>query len=335
MAHTGRIPPDGLTRSAPAAPGASVKKYEASVKPGDRREAGATFDALEVRLMKSRWFSRGLIVSVALVSSVGVAACARPDTPAEESPQDDVTAQAEAPEGQARGPGYRMFRQIDALDLTDDQREDLAEIEAALKADLTGHRATFQKVAATLAHGVETGALDEADTRACQEDLARAAADSRVSIVRTINEVHDVLDADQREDLVTELRARREAMRRGESEGRPREGLAKLAASLGLSDQQKQAIRDGIQEQVDKVLPDRKARREAWDAKMTALGDAFLEDDFDAADFDIGGEADEAIARFTSVAKQAVDFSGGVLDPAQRVVLASLMRDRAAALQQR
>ncbi len=45
-----------------------------------------------------------------------------------------------------------------------------------------------------------------------------------------------------------------------------------------------------------------------------------------------GGGAEEAIASFTSTAKQVVDLSGWVLDPSQRRMAASLLRSRAAEL---
>lgn len=286
--------------------------------------------------MKSRWFSRSSLVAVALVSSIGVAACGRAQTSGDDAPPKAEAAQDEARAGAQRGPGHRIFRQIDALDLTDDQREEVRDIEAGLTEDLAAHREVLRRVAETLARGIETGTLDTREAALNQDAMTAAAVEAKVSLVNAMNEVHSVLDADQREELVLELRARHEQAR-GEMGGAAREerrsgGLSKVAAKLGLNEQQTRAIRDEVQALGDKAFPDRKAKREAWEAKMTALGDAFMGDDFDAADFDLGGGAEEAIASFTSTAKQAIDLSGRVLDPSQRALAASLLRSRAAEL---
>jgi Spy/CpxP family protein refolding chaperone len=284
--------------------------------------------------MKIRWFSRMSLVSVALVSSLGVAACSRAQTSGDEGSEESVAARAQASAETQHGPGHRLFRQIDALDLTQDQREGVRDIEDRLTEDLASHRGTLRQVAETLAHGVETGTLDTREAARNQEALTAAAAEARASVASAMNEAHGVLDADQREELVVTLRAQR-GQWRGESGSeagsqRQPERLSKLAATLGLSEEQKQVIQGEVQAQLDKAFPERKAKREAWEAKMQALGDAFMSDDFDAADFDLGSGAEEAIASFTSLAKQAIDVSGRVLDPSQRMIAASLLRARAA-----
>jgi len=286
--------------------------------------------------MKARWFSRGSLVVVALVSSLGVAACGRAQTSGDEAPSLSGAAQGQAPAATQRGPGQRLFRQIDALDLTDAQREDLSDIEDTLTAELSSHRGTARRVAETLVNGLEAGTLDTPEAARNQQAIASAAAQASASLARAMNETHDVLDADQREELIVTLRSQR-AQTRGESGsetrgGARREGLAKIAMELGLSEGQKQAIRDEVQAQIDNVFPDRKAKREAWEAKVQALGDAFMSDDFDAEDFDLAEDAQEAIASFTSLASRAIDVSAHILDPSQRAMVASLLRTRAAAM---
>lgn len=280
--------------------------------------------------MKSRWLSRGLVLSVALVSSIGVAACSRAQGSGEEAPQKSAAAAAEERGEAQRGPGHRMFRQIEALDLSEDQRDEIRDIEEGLTQGLSQHRETARQVAETLARGLETGTLDEREAARSQDAMLAAVAEARAEVVNAMNGVHEVLDSDQREALVEALKEQRAQRARGAEPGEgPRGGLAKLAAQLGLNEEQKQAIRDEIQAQIDKVVPDRKAKREAWEAKMDAMAEAFVSDDFDAADFDLGGGAEESIASFTATAKQAIDFTGSVLDPSQRALLASLLRARA------
>lgn len=282
--------------------------------------------------MKSRWWSKGSLVAVALVSSMGVVACSQTSSGGSETKPAAAQAETQAPA--ARGPGYRLFRQIDQLDLTQDQRDELRDVEASLAEDLSAHRATLRRVAETLSRGIETGSLDEQEAARNQEALRAAAVEARASMVTAMNEVHAILEDDQRETLVLslreisdEMRARHAASERGEK--RP-EGMSKLAAKLGLNAEQQRAIREEVQAIGDKAFPERKARREAWEAKMQALGDAFMTEDFDAADFDLTTGADSAIDSFTSAAKQVIDLSGRVLTPPQRALAASLLRSKAA-----
>jgi Spy/CpxP family protein refolding chaperone len=275
--------------------------------------------------MKARWLSRGLFVSLALASSVAVAACAR--APGEGTgPAEEPAAAAEAQASGQHLPGQRLFRQIEALDLTEDQAVSVREIEDGLRADLAPHRETVRQVAETLARGLEAGTLDEDAAARNQAALADAADSARDAVVFALNDVHDVLDQDQREELVEQLRSHRWQPR---DEKRP-QGLPLIAEQLGLSEQQRQSIRDEVHAQVDELFPDRKAKREAWEARMQALGDAFVGDDFDAAKFDLGAGAEEGIAKFTGASQWAIALSGRVLDPSQRMLLASLLRSRVA-----
>lgn len=272
--------------------------------------------------------SRLSIVSVVAVSSVGVAACNRaPSTDAQAAAQPAQVAPAAH-----RGPGYHLFRQIEKLELRDAQRDAVTEVEQNLAADLAPHRETIRQVAETLAAGIENGRLDPEEAAAQKAALTAAAADARATFATAMNEIHDALDLDQRAELVANLRARHE--HRGEQAGESDEahrqaGMARFAIELGLTDQQKQAIHEAVRDGLEKAFPDRKARREAWEAKMKALGDAFISDDFDAEEFDLAEGADHAIANFSEVAERAVEVSGKVLGPSQRIALAALIRDRA------
>jgi Spy/CpxP family protein refolding chaperone len=269
--------------------------------------------------------SRLSIVSVVAVSSVGVAACNRsPSTDAQAA-----AAQAKAAPAAHRGPGYHLFRQIAKLDLRDEQREVVAEVEQNLAADLAPHRETIRQVAETLAAGIEDGRLDPEEAAAQKAALTAAADDARASFATAMNDIHDALDLDQRAELVANLRARHEHRGEQQDEAHRQAGMARFATELGLTEEQKQAIHEAVRDGVEKVFPDRKARREAWEAKMKALGDAFIGDDFDAEDFDLAEGADQAVAHFTEVAERAVEVSGKVLGPSQRIALAALIRDRA------
>lgn len=281
--------------------------------------------------MKSRWL-RTSVLSLAVVSAVAVTACSRAGSPDVEATQKaPVTAGARAEV--KKGPGYRLFREIDKLDLRAEQRASIREVEENLAADLSTHKETIRQVAETLARGVESGKLDEESAKLDESALLATVDDMRGAFTQAMNDVHDALDQEQREELVVTLRQKRwhaHEQRGDEAEGQRRERLDKVMAELALTEEQKKVLHDEMQAHADRAFPDRKARREAWEQKMQALGDAFMGDDFDAADFDLWEGSEDAIASFTTTANQAVSVSGRVLDKSQRFVLASLLRQRAA-----
>jgi hypothetical protein len=80
---------------------------------------------------------------------------------------------------------------------------------------------------------------------------------------------------------------------------------------------------------MEEMFPGQRARREEHEARAKAIGDAFVRDDFDANDFDLGAGAEDAIAYFSEASARAVEISGSVLNDGQRQVLANLIRTRA------
>ncbi len=178
----------------------------------------------------------------------------------------------------------------------------MTEIEQNLAADLAPHRETMRQVAATLVAGVEAGRLDPQDTAAQKAALVAMVTDAKAVIASAINEVHDNLDADQRRDLVEQLEAERSA-RRAEPEGAHGDGpLARIALEIGLTEEQKQELKNEFQKELDELFPDRAARREANEARLNAMAQAFVTDDFDAADFEIAGGIEDGVKAFSAAA---------------------------------
>jgi truncated hemoglobin YjbI len=283
---------------------------------------------MNVRL--SRIVSRLSLVSVVSVAALGAVACsnAAPST---------GTAAAEAKAAQAapteRGPANRVFRQIEALDLRADQRVAVADIEETLNVELAPHKETLRQVAKTLATGVEQGSLDAREAAAQQAALEAVVADAKLSLTTAVNAVHDTLDAPQRQALVARLNEMHQSHRDHADQGdRETAPLDKLHAAIGLNDEQRQALREAFRSGVEEVFPDRKARREAQEARMKALADAFLTESFDAADFDLGAGAEDGVKSFSEVANRAIAVSGKVLTRGQRSLLADLVRERAGKL---
>ncbi len=296
--------------------------------------------------MKARFaplLSRLSIISVVAVSALGATACGRAQTStASNAPVDEATQAVEASgstEAQApaatptRGMGHHIFKQVAALGLRDDQTAAVAEIEANLAADMAPHHEMMRQVAKLLADGIEAGRLDPADAAAQQAALAGSVVEAKASFASAINDLHDVLDADQRAELVARLQAQHQRHAAGAHADNAEHAngpIAKLALTLGLDDGQQAALRDEVRKHVEAIFPERKERRLEGEARMKALAEAFVTDDFDAADFDMAGGAEQALESFSAIATHAIDISGRVLTAPQRQALAALIRTRAA-----
>jgi Spy/CpxP family protein refolding chaperone len=277
-------------------------------------------------------FSRLSIVSALALSGLAVTAC-NGGAATTAAPAAAAEAQQAAPTTAQHGPGRWMFRHVEALDLRPEQRASVADVEQNLRADLLPHHETLRQVAGLLADSIEAGKLEPSDAAAQQAALTAAALDAKASFATAMNALHDALDADQRTTLVARLQA--------EHQGRPMKGaesvhhdgpLARLAFEIGLSDEQKASLKDSVQSTVEQLFPDRKARREASEAKMKAIADAFVSDSFDAADFDMWGDAGHSLESFTEVTTRAVAITERVLSVSQRELLASAIRSHAAKL---
>jgi Spy/CpxP family protein refolding chaperone len=299
--------------------------------------------------MKSRFahvFSRLSLVSVVAVSALGATACSKPatadDTATAAAAESKAAAAPAAEASAAHGPGYHLFRQIEQLDLRPAQRDTLGELEQNLRADLAPHRETVRQVAMTLANGIEAGRIDARESAAQQAALMASLADMRASVASALDQVHDTLDADQRLELVTTLRAQRwnehgraenaknaEATEAADNAERDKGLLAKLAFEISLTDEQKQAIRDAVQRGTDELFPNRRIRREMWETKMKALGDSFMTEDFEAADYDLASGAEDGIKSFSEAASRAIEISGSVLSDGQRKSVATMLRNHA------
>jgi hypothetical protein len=279
-------------------------------------------------------FSRLSIVSVALASAVVVTACngsASTTSPPQTAPAETAQASQVTPAAK-HAPGHWMFKRVQALDLRPEQQATVTEIQENLRADLTPHKETLRQIARNLADGIEAGHLDAADAASHQAALTAALADAKTAFATAMNSVHDTLDASQRSALVAQLQAEHEG-RATSPDAQTHQGpLAKIAFELGLSDAQKASLHDAVQQGADDLFPDRKSRREAQEAQMKAMAQAFISEDFDAESFDLGHGMEQSVAAFSTVATRAIDVSEQVLSLSQRQAVASMVRSHAAEL---
>jgi len=228
------------------------------------------------------------------------------------------------------GPGTWFFRQVDALPLRDDQRVALRAIQDHLALALAPQRDAVRLAILRLADALELGELDETKAADEKAGLSVALGEAKASFASAINAVHDTLDGAQRVALVQKLREHHDG--HAHADGSHKHGLAKLALSIGLTEQQQARIAEELGKGLDELFPERKIRREQSEAKMKAMAEAFVTDDFDAAEFDLADHAQEAITSSVEIASRGIDVSNRVLSHGQRRLAAEWMRDKAAEL---
>jgi hypothetical protein len=265
---------------------------------------------------------------LSVLALLGSAACSggpgtSAPTPAAETRAPTVEAQAVPRHGPARW----FFRQVGALDLRDDQRASVATIQDKLAADMVPHHEAVRQALLKMADAVELGQLDATKAAEQKAALSTALGQAKASFAVAINGVHDTLDAAQRVELVESLQQQHEG--HAPRDAAHSHGLTKLAYEVGLTAEQQATIADALSKGLDELFPDRKTRREMWEAKMKAMGEAFVTDDFDAADFDLADHAAEALTAGVDVASRAIDVSNRVLSDGQRRLAADWMRGKA------
>lgn len=296
----------------------------------------------KARAILSSHLARTLVVAVGVAS---MAACggAPPDSPkdisgAASDGQATEVAAVEVPtsdveiEQQPLPPRTpRALALVRELDLRAGQRAAVDQIERALLDGMGPARDSGRALASMLADGIERGDVDEAAVAAKRARLESDLRAARAALVAAANQLHATLDADQRLELVLTMRARRAG------EQTPREardadaahlhGERRVADELGLSREQRDALRDGARAIVDAALPDRKARRDRFVAERKAAEDAFVSDTFDAATYSFGQDGAAALARVTAGASRLSHLTAAVLTRSQRARLAAKVRE--------
>jgi Spy/CpxP family protein refolding chaperone len=266
-----------------------------------------------------------VVLSSASILAV-LAGCSGPSPTASPSPAAENTAAPVATEATpSHGPGRHFFRQVSALDLRDDQRDSLAVIQERLQSEMAPRHEAVREVLLKMADAVALGELDSAAAAEQKARLGASLAGAKASFATAINGVHDTLDLDQRIMLVQRLEDERDGKA---TDTQHAHGVAKMALALGLSEEQRAKVADAFSKGLDEVFPDRKARRERWEAKMNAMKEAFVTDDFDAADFDLAEHAGDMLESSVDIASRGVDVANRVLSDGQRRLAAEWIRDK-------
>ncbi len=279
---------------------------------------------------------RVLAVSVLGLGLAGLGCAGNTADPSEAAAAAPVAAAAAAPAAarsvqsvRAAGPGGFFLHAVDSVELRPDQTQTVANLRATLAAQTAPVQAARAALGAEVAQQVRSGTLDSSRTQPLADKLAAAFAATRPAVQQAVQQLHDTLDATQRQALVDALAAKREA--RGDHAARRAKMHAhmdKIAAELNLTEEQRTAIHDQMRAAFQEHKGSMRAEHGQMKGRMEAISAAFASDTFDAAALGVGEHGGAGAGHFQGRHAAFLAAAVPVLTPAQRNILATKIQDR-------
>jgi hypothetical protein len=279
--------------------------------------------------MKSQAQRRARLGRLAAVAGalalVGAAACT---AKVEDKPKEsEVTVkELSAPHGRHfRGPVQVV---IDAArahgNLTAEQEQTLDTIVAELEEDHGSHRQLRDKLKSSAVAVVRSG---KANSEVFDQSVGEAVAAFEKRAERNadaLEEIHGILEPDQRARVATALRAHIDEKfgKRPDHEKRHRDGFKRVASHLMLSTLQidkLEALKQQLLGEKQRLRPNRE--------ELLALVDAFEGESFRAALNEFQDKKLAILREHVADAGERTDSALSILSPEQRVLLADLIQD--------
>jgi Spy/CpxP family protein refolding chaperone len=197
--------------------------------------------------------------------------------------------------------GFAMFiaMSLEGLNTTPDQEDQIQKIEADMHAKMQPAHDIEKQILLTLADGVAAGNVDHGKLDPMAAQLADAAAGIHDAVADSLNQLHSVLNAQQRQALVDKVEAHLavwhhtnvddEAGNKDKNDGQI-DALAKL---LSLTPQQVDQITSAY---VSAVSTGPKFDRAEADHHLKAFAEAFTADQFDARSLTTGADLNRHMA---------------------------------------
>jgi Spy/CpxP family protein refolding chaperone len=182
-----------------------------------------------------------------------------------------------------------------------------------------------------VAASVEAGSFDHDRIDPLVSATQAAALSQRPAMEDAANRLHTILDADQRQALVTHMRDQMQARFHHHGMGGGADHLTQVATELGLTDDQVATIRTKFESLHDE---ERAAHPQGFGeirdhfAHMKVLADAFVSDSFDAHALGVGEHMSTMMPQFANRLLSRIEVALPVLTPAQRTALAQMIRSK-------
>jgi len=215
------------------------------------------------------------------------------------------------------------------LDLRPRQRAALQAIENDLRNATAPTRDAMDRLLDDLAVGVASGQLDRGLADADIELITESAAGSIPQVQAALDQAHELLDQEQRRDLVDAMRIKAEVRRDvRQFEGRASRPIDGLAATLGLSAEQEETLGIAEHSVMRMYLPTIRQEELNMNRSLTALARSFPGDTFDAASLNIGTDAGNVARMWATHVVDSLAAMLPLLTPGQRTILAARLRTR-------
>jgi hypothetical protein len=279
--------------------------------------------------MKSQAQRRSRLVRIAAVTGtvalLGAAACA---AQVQEKPKDDDVTVQEITAKKGRHFKRPVQVVIEAVrahaGLTMEQEQTLDAIAAELEEERGTHRQLREKFRSSAVAIVRSGTTDSAEFDRTVDEAMSAFEKRARQNADALEEIHAILDADQRSAVAAALRTQiDEKLGRGDRDHRRhRDGFKRFASHLMLSKLQMDKL-----ETLKKELVGEKQRLRPTREELHALVDAFESDDFRTALNDFQAKKLAILRERIADAGERTDSALAILTPEQRVLLADLIQD--------
>jgi Spy/CpxP family protein refolding chaperone len=231
--------------------------------------------------------------------------------------------------------GFAMFiaMSIEGLNATPEQQDQLQKIEADMHAKMQPAHDVEKQILLALADGVAAGNVDHGKLDPMAQQLAEAAAGIHDGVVDSLNQLHNILNASQRQALVDKVEAHLavwhhtnvddEAGNKDKNDGQI-DALAKL---LSLTPQQVDQITSAY---VGAIGSAPKFDRAEADNHLHAFAEAFTADQFDAKSLTTGAQLNAHMAAWgISRTINLYAAAAPILTPDQRTKAADELRRHA------
>lgn len=249
--------------------------------------------------------------------------------------EDDSTAELAEHHRHHHHGGFAMFiaMSLDSLGVAPEQHDAIMKIQADLHAKSQPAHDAERAVLLALADDVAAGQVDQAKLGPAIAQLSAASANVHDAVADSLNALHAVLTAPQRQGLVDKVGAHFEVWHHANSpevtSSKDARGghLAQLAQDLGLSADQVEQIRASYSDAIAKAS--HYDRAEA-DAHFKAFSAAFTSDHFDAKALTNGGAVNAHMATW-GITRLVLFYKAAapVLTPEQRTNAADDLRRNA------
>jgi Spy/CpxP family protein refolding chaperone len=231
------------------------------------------------------------------------------------------------------GVGMFIAMSLDTLGTTPDQHDAIEKIQSNLKTKFEPAHGAEQKVMTLLADGIAAGKIDRPKVDAAVARLGTASAGVHAAVIDALNQLHAVLNPGQRMALVDKVEAHWEVWKEanaaaGDPAEKPEHGrLETMTRELALTPDQVDKIKARIKSSGE-LGP--KFDPEKVTAHLTALGNAFESDNFDAKALGPGEGVSGPMATWaTAGMARFYEAATPVLTPDQRTKLAERIREHA------